>query len=146
MMQQNKIHHIGIIVPDEEQVHFLFQLMGLTSGHTVYVEEYEATCIFGKMGGRQDGQECMCEFIVPKPGSKLSQFNRGLGGIHHLAIETSDIRATTEYLGSELEIDFLEESPVLAGNLLINFIPSSMTRGIVIEYVQKVPQETAIDS
>ena len=133
-MQQNKIHHIGIIVPDEEQADFLFRLMGLTRGHTVYVKEYEATCIFGSGEGR------LLEFIVPDPGGKLSEFNRGLGGIHHLAIETPDIKQAAEYLDRELEVDFLEEEPVLAGDLLINFLPPSMARGIIIEYIQKMKQ------
>lgn len=130
-MQKNNIHHIGIIVPDEEQADFLFKIMGLTRGHTVYVKEYEATCIFGMGEGR------LLEFIVPDPGSKLSQFNQGLGGIHHIAIETIDIGKAAEYLDRELEIDFLEKEPVLAGDLLINFVPPSMTRGIIIEYVQQ---------
>ena len=137
-MRQNNIHHVGIIVPDEEQVDFLFQLMGLPRGHAVYVEEYEATCIFGAGNGR------LLEFIVPDSGSKLSQFNQGLGGVHHIAVETADIRQAAEDLDQKLEIDFLEKEPVSAGDLLINFIPPSMTRGIIIEYVQKVPSRDAV--
>ena len=147
-MQQNHIHHIGIIVPNEEQVDFLFRLTGLPRGHTVYVKEYEATCIFsrGIFCNSEKEVDTLLEFIIPEPGSKLSQFNRGLGGLHHLAIETPDIRETAEYLDHELEIDFLEKEPVVAGDLLINFLPPSVTRGIIIEYVQKIPQETIIES
>jgi catechol 2,3-dioxygenase-like lactoylglutathione lyase family enzyme len=130
-MSTNKIHHIGIIVPNEDQVNFLLQLMGLERGHSVYVKEYQANCIFGKNEGK------LLEFIIPDENSKLSKFNNGLGGIHHLAIETPDIKQTMEYLDKELEIDFLESQPVIAGDLLINFLSPSMTRGIIIEFVQK---------
>ncbi|MDR2117813.1 MAG: VOC family protein [Planctomycetaceae bacterium] len=131
-MFKNKIHHIGIIVPNEEQVNFLLKLMGLERGHSVYVKEYQANCIFGKEEGR------LLEFIVPDTNSKLSKFNNGLGGIHHLAIETPDIETTTSYLEKEFEINFLESQPVIAGDLLINFLSPIMTRGIIIEFVQKI--------
>jgi catechol 2,3-dioxygenase-like lactoylglutathione lyase family enzyme len=101
-MFKNKIHHIGIIVPNEEQANFLLPLIGLERGHSVYVKEYQATCIFGKGDGK------LLEFIIPDVNSKLSKFNNGLGGIHHLAIETSDIKRTMEYLDKEFEIDFIE--------------------------------------
>jgi hypothetical protein len=70
----DKIHHIGIIVPNEEQVNFLLQLMGFEYGHSVYVKKYQSTCIF-------------------------------------------------------LEVE--------AGDYLINFLSPTMTRGIIIEFVQK---------
>ena len=129
-MQANKIHHVGIIVPDEDQADFLFRLMGLTRGHTVYVKEYEATCIFGS------GEGCLLEFIVPDAGSKLSQYNRGIGGIHHVAIETDDLEKTTHEL-DKLEIDFIAKQPVCAGDLLVNFLSPGATRGMTIEFVQK---------
>jgi catechol 2,3-dioxygenase-like lactoylglutathione lyase family enzyme len=134
-MTKNKIHHIGIIVPDEKQVDFLLKLMGLERGRSVYVKEYQANCIFGKGEGK------LLEFIIPDTESKLARFNHGLGGIHHLAIETKNIQETMEYLDKQFEIDFIEKKPVVAGDLLINFLsPSmtrSMTRGIIIEFVQK---------
>jgi catechol 2,3-dioxygenase-like lactoylglutathione lyase family enzyme len=106
--------------------------MGLERGHSVYVKEYQANCIFGKDEGR------LLEFIIPDTNSILSKFNNGLGGIHHLAIETPDIKETKNYLDQELEIDFLESMPVIAGDLLINFLSPTMTRGIIIEFVQKL--------
>jgi catechol 2,3-dioxygenase-like lactoylglutathione lyase family enzyme len=130
-MFQNKIHHIGIIVPNEEQINFLFQLMGLEYGYSVYVKEYQANCIFGKGEGK------LLEFIIPDVNSKLSKFNNGLGGIHHLAIETPNIKQTMEYLDKKFEIDFIEKEPVKAGDLWINFLSPTMTRGITIEFVQK---------
>jgi catechol 2,3-dioxygenase-like lactoylglutathione lyase family enzyme len=128
-MFQNKIHHIGIIVPNEEQVNFLMQLTGFERGLSVYVKEYQANCIFGKGDGK------LLEFIIPDVNSKLSKFNNGLGGIHHLAIETPDIKQTMEYLDKEFEIDFIEKEPVEAGDLRINFLSPIMTRGIIIEFI-----------
>ncbi|MDR2441804.1 MAG: VOC family protein [Planctomycetaceae bacterium] len=133
-MFKNKIHHIGIIVPNEEQVNFLLKLTGLEHGHSVYVKEYQATCVFAVEKEREGSQ---LEFIIPDVNSKLSKFNNGLGGIHHLAIETPNIKQTMEYLDKEFEIDFIEKEPVEAGDLLINFLSPSMTRSIIIEFVQK---------
>lgn len=123
----NRIHHIGIIVPDEEQADFLLQLIGMARGHSVYVEEYQANCIFAGS----------LEFIVPVEGSKLAQFNKGRGGLHHIAVETPDIKQTMNRINQEFEVDFLEPEPVIAGDLLINFLPPAMTRGITVEFVQK---------
>ncbi|MDR1478242.1 MAG: VOC family protein [Planctomycetaceae bacterium] len=130
-MFKNKIHHVGIIVPDESQVDFLLSLMEFERGNSVYVKEYQAKCIFGKGEGK------LLEFIIPDPESKLAQFNHGLGGIHHFAIETPDIKQTMEYLDKKFEIDFIEKESVVTEDLLINFLSPSMTRGITIEFVQK---------
>ena len=131
MPSQSELHHVGIIVPNRERVDELLPLMGLTERQAVHTPEYEAWCIFA------GGERGLIEFIVPDPGSKLADFNGGMGGIHHVALEVQDLRATMRSL-SEAGVEFLEPEPVQAGNLLVNFVPPLATRGIIIEYVQRV--------
>jgi len=127
-MFHGKLHHVGIIVPDAERVEELCRLCGMSLGRRQYVPEYEAECIF------TEGPRGVIEFIVPR-GGKLTQFNKGIGGLHHIAIEVEDLQATTAQLASD-GVRLLETSPVDAGELLINFLPPVFSRGVTIEYVQ----------
>jgi methylmalonyl-CoA/ethylmalonyl-CoA epimerase len=129
-MLHGKLHHVGVIVPDQEQLQQLCRLFGVTLGRREYVEEYQADCIFS------EGERGLVEFIIPR-GGKLAQFNKGMGGLHHIAIEVDDLEAVTAELASD-GIQLLEPAPVDAGPLLINFVPPAFSRGVRIEYVQKV--------
>jgi methylmalonyl-CoA/ethylmalonyl-CoA epimerase len=126
-----KIHHVGVIVPDEEQVAEIMELLGLRPGTRQYVPEYEADCIF------TEGEGAAIEFIVPR-GGKLAEYNKGVGGLHHIALETDDLAAASRRVhehGGRL----LTETPVRAGNLLINFLSPTYTRGLIVEFVQEQP-------
>ena len=125
-----RLHHVGIIVPDVEQVDTLVALFGLQRGHEEYVAEYEAQCYFTQGAG------AAIEFIVPREGSKLSKFNKGMGGIHHIALEVDDLDAASTELG-EKGLKLLEQTPVDAGSILINFVPPLYTRGFIVELVQR---------
>lgn len=127
-MFSGKLHHIGIIVHEEERVSELAATFGLTLGRTQYVEEYQALCIF------TEGVLGVIEFIVPK-GPKLEKFNKGMGGLHHIAIQVDDLEQVTEELKAK-DMQLLEQSPVDAGPILINFLPPAYTRGITVEYIQ----------
>ena len=128
-MLNGKLHHVGVIVPDQEQLDQLCRLFGVTLGRREYVKEYEAECIFS------EGERGLIEFIIPR-GGKLAQFNKGLGGLHHIAIEIDDLQAVTAELAAD-GVKLLETTPVDAGPLLINFVPPAFSRGVRIEYVQK---------
>lgn len=132
---QSRLHHVGIIVADEDQVNTLAALLGLTRGHDEYVAEYEAQCYFTA------GNGAAIEFIVPRPGGKLSKFNKGFGGIHHIALEVDDLAAAQVAL-RERGVKLLEDQPVDAGSLLINFVPPLYTRGFIVELVQRNTRET----
>jgi hypothetical protein len=119
---------VGIIVPDREQVRVLMELFGFERGVEQYVPEYEADCIFTR------GEGTAIEFIVPH-GGKLAAFNKGIGGIHHIALEVADLEATTAEL-AERGVSLLEPKPVDAGRLRINFLSSTYTRGIIVEFVE----------
>jgi methylmalonyl-CoA/ethylmalonyl-CoA epimerase len=94
-----------------------------------YVAAYDADCIFSKGPGG-----CI-EFIIPR-GGKLKGFNKGAGGLHHVALEVDDLAAESRRLEAE-GVRLLERVPVDAGNLLINFVPPIFTRGVILELVQR---------
>jgi methylmalonyl-CoA epimerase len=124
-----RLHHVAIIVPNRQQVDVLTSLFGLQQGDEQYVPEYEADCYFTK------GPGTSIEFIVPR-GGKLSEFNRGLGGLHHIALEVDDLEEATRELG-EKGVKLLEKVPVDAGSIHINFLPPIYTRGVLVEFVQR---------
>ena len=124
----NRLHHVGIVEPDFERVDALLDLLGLERGSTQYVPEYEADCVFTANDGSA------IEFIVPR-GGKLARFNNGLGGLHHIAVEVESLQGLAERL-SEDDVPLLEEHPVEAGDILINFLLPIYTRGFTVEFVE----------
>lgn len=131
-MPTAKLHHVGLIIPELQDAEELLQTLGLERGREQYVPEYEADCIFaGGEGG------CL-ELIVPR-GGKLSKFNKGMGGLHHIAIEVQDLEKTSEELRAR-GMELLEQEPVDAGPIRINFLPPIYTRGIIVEFIQSVPE------
>lgn len=141
-MFQSRLHHVGIIVADEAQVDLLAALFGLTRGQREYVPDYEAECYFtgsgtgGEVAGTNTQVGAAIEFIVPRAGGKLSKFNKGFGGIHHIALEVDDLAAAAVEL-RERGVKLLEDHPVDAGSILINFVPPLYTRGFIVELIQR---------
>ena len=129
-MIDGSLHHVSIIVPDEDRVHELAELLGLRLGRRQFVEQYEADCIF------TTGTSGVIEFIIAKSG-KLAKFNKGMGGLHHIAIGVQDLEATKQKLADK-GIPLLEVTPVNAGPININFLAPAYTRGVIVEYVQQV--------
>jgi FkbH-like protein len=127
---EGALHHVAIIVPDEERVHELVDLLGLKLGRRQFVPQYEADCIF------TTGAAGVIEFIIAKTG-KLSKFNKGMGGLHHIAITVPDLDAAKVELAAK-GIPMLEDKPVDAGPIRINFVAPAYTRGVIVEYVQPV--------
>ncbi len=123
------LHHVSIIVPDDERVAELAKLFGLELGRRQYVAQYEADCIF------TTGEHGIIEFIIAKSG-KLSRFNKGMGGLHHIAIAVPDLEVAKRELATQ-GIPFLENRPVDAGPISINFVEPAYTRGVIVEYVQR---------
>ena len=132
-MYTARIHHVGIVIQNREKLKRFKKLLNLEEDYSGYVKEYDAECIFMKTQGTQ------IEFVIPK-GRILKNYNKGLGGLHHIAIEIQNIRK----LQSELEqrgIKLLEEESVKgAGNFLINFL-SPIYLGVTIEFVQILDKE-----
>jgi hypothetical protein len=66
----------------------------------------------------------------------LAQFNKGVGGLHHIALQVPDLGLLAEALAAE-GIRLLEPEPVKgAGPFMCNFLSPAYTRGLIVEFVQ----------
>ncbi len=132
ILKNPPLHHVGIVQPDEETAFALMALLGLSETARGVVGSFHALCIFTEAAGRSP-----IEFVVPD-GGPLARFNKGAGGLHHIAFEVSDLIALTEDFARR-DIRMLEPKPVKgAGSFLCNFLMPSATRGIIVEYVQTI--------
>ena len=125
------LHHVGIIQPDEDAVAAQMELLGLRESYRGYVPQFHALCIFTDPvnGGSP------IEFVVAD-GGPLLKFNKGGGGIHHIALEVSDLAAMMDDFAAR-GLRMIEPQPVQgAGNFICNFLSPVATRGIIVEYVQ----------
>jgi len=129
-MAKPRLHHVAIIVPQESQLTEMLDLLGLSAGRRQYVPEYEADCVF------TSGEGANIEFIIPGEGGKLSKFNRGTGGLHHIAIEVNNLEEFQGELAAK-GVKLLETTPVDAGDIRINFLPPIYSRGVIVEFVER---------
>jgi catechol 2,3-dioxygenase-like lactoylglutathione lyase family enzyme len=130
MIASPPLHHVGIVQPSEEDAAALMTLLGLEEDYRGYVEQWQALCIFTR---RAAGSPI--EFVVPS-GGPLAKFNKGAGGLHHIALEVPDLDAVARELEAQ-DMRFLEPEHVKgAGNFLCNFLSPLYTRGLTVEYVQ----------
>jgi methylmalonyl-CoA/ethylmalonyl-CoA epimerase len=131
------LHHVGIVQASEEEVRDLMQLLGLREHYRGYVPIWSALCIFTEPNGATP-----IEFVVPD-GGPLVKFNKGMGGLHHIAFEVDDlVRLADEF--AKQDVKLLEPEPVKgAGDFLCNFMSPIYTRGITVEYVQPLDRTPA---
>jgi methylmalonyl-CoA/ethylmalonyl-CoA epimerase len=125
----SRLHHVGIICPDRQQAEALMAILRLKIGSESYVPAYEADCIFS------EGPGGCIELIIPR-GGKLKAFNKGAGGLHHIALEVDDLAAESARLEQQ-GIRLLESEPVDAGDIWINFVPPIFTRGVIVELIER---------
>jgi catechol 2,3-dioxygenase-like lactoylglutathione lyase family enzyme len=130
MLDFPNLHHVGIVQPSETDARELMTLLGLEEDFRGYVPQWKALCIFTR---RTKGSPI--EFVIPD-GGPLAQFNKGAGGLHHIALEVQNLARTTAKLKAQ-GIALLEETPVKgAGNFICNFLSPVYTRGITVEFVE----------
>jgi len=136
-MQRNRIHHIGIVLPNRERAEEFMKIFQFEIDCEEYVEAYHAQCIFTK---RID-PEVAIEFIIPTEGV-LTQYNNGKGGIHHIALEVDDVEAVRqEYEANDRKM--LEEVAVPgACGIIVNFLRPKFGAGILVEFVQRLSDES----
>ena len=92
--------------------------------------QWSALCIFTE--ARHGSQ---IEFVIPK-GGPLAKFNKGVGGLHHIAFQVPDLNEVALELHAQ-GMKFLETEHVQgAGPFICNFLNPGFTRGLTIEYVQ----------
>jgi methylmalonyl-CoA/ethylmalonyl-CoA epimerase len=127
------LHHVGIVMPSEAEVRDLMELLGLEEDYRGYVPTWSALCIFTKALGASP-----IEFVVPD-GGPLLKFNKGMGGLHHVAFVVDDLAQLARDLEAR-DIRLLEAEPVKgAGDFLCNFLSPVYTRGLTVEYIQLIP-------
>jgi methylmalonyl-CoA/ethylmalonyl-CoA epimerase len=109
------------------------RLTGLRERQRGYVPQYEALCIFCGTGGASD-----MELVIPSGGT-LREFNKGAGGLHHIAIAVPSLRDLQRDLQGD-GIELLEDEPVRgAGDFYCNFLSPVHTGGVIVEYVELDP-------
>ncbi|MBW8812424.1 MAG: VOC family protein [Caulobacterales bacterium] len=130
MIPSPPLHHVGIVQPSEEDAATLMAIMGLQEDYRGFVPQWSALCIFTKAASGSP-----IEFVVPD-GGPLARFNKGAGGLHHIALQVADLDAVARDLEAQ-EMKLLEPEHVKgAGPFMCNFLSPIYTRGVQIEYVQ----------
>lgn len=124
------LHHVGIVQPTENAAMTLMSLLGLEEDYRGFVATWSALCIFTKKLGAAP-----IEFVVPDGGA-LEGFNRGLGGLHHVAFEVESLEEISRRLaGAKMKL--LEPERVKgAGEFWCNFLSPVYTRGLTVEFVE----------
>lgn len=122
------IHHIGVIALNRDQIEGTKILLGLEEVYSGYVSAYQAECVF------LIGHRPSIEFILSEQ-PVLRNFNRGLGGIHHIAFQVPSLAEVAERLRLQ-GITMLEPKPVQgAGPFVVNFLPPRVL-GYTLEFVE----------
>lgn len=132
-MKPMRLHHVGIIMTTMEKAEAFLEKFGLEKDYMEYVAAYHAYCLFTK----HTEKESPVELIIPTEGV-LTEFNKGRGGLHHIAFEVEDVEASRrefEAAGMEmLETEAVEG----AGGILVNFLRPRYGMGVLVEFVQQI--------
>jgi methylmalonyl-CoA/ethylmalonyl-CoA epimerase len=127
------MHHVGIVQPSEEEAIALMTLLGLKEDYRGYVETWHALCIFTKPEGATP-----IEFVIPN-GGPLATFNKGFGGLHHIALTVKSLDAVRERVEQQ-GMKLLNDDHVRgAGPFFCNFLSPIFTRSILVEFIQLIP-------
>lgn len=128
-----KINHLGIATNGiENALKFWEDALGLENVHTEVVEDQKVRVAMLPIG------ESRVELLEPtSDDSPISKFleKRG-GGIHHIAVEVEDIRASLERLKAR-GMQLIDEEPRIgAEGCLVAFVHPKASGGVLLELVQ----------
>lgn len=130
------LHHVGIVVQSEKLALTQMSRLGLQEAYRGYVQAWDVLCIFAHGNGASQ-----VEFVVPGSAGALRDFNKGLGGLHHLAFAVPDLTEATARLAA-MGVEMLEVEAVRgAGPFMCNFIPPLYTRAYAVELVQLLTED-----
>ena len=129
-----KINHLGIATKGiDEALKFWGDALGLESVHTETVEDQKVRVAMLPIGEKRI--ELLEATSDDSPIAKFIE-KRG-GGIHHIAVEVEDIKASLAKLKAE-GMRLIDETPrVGAENCLVAFVHPSSANGVLLELVQK---------
>jgi len=127
------INHLGIATKGiDEALGFWVDALGLENVHTEVVEDQKVRVAMLPIG------ESRIELLEPtSEDSPISKFldKRG-GGIHHVAIEVDDIKASLAKLKAK-GVRLIDEVPRIgAEGCFVAFVHPSATNGVLLELVQ----------
>lgn len=132
-MKPMRLHHVGIIMTSMERAEAFLEQFGLEKDYMEYVENYHADCLFTKYGEN----ESPVELVIPTEGV-LTEYNKGKGGIHHIAFEVEDVEAARQEF-EDKGLEMLEKEAVEgAGGIIVNFLRPRFGFGVLVEFVQQV--------
>ena len=128
-----KINHLGIATKGiEESLKFWSDALGLENVHTEVVEDQKVRVAMLPLG------ESRIELLEPtSDDSPISKFLEKRGaGIHHIAVEVEDIRASLAKLKAR-GMRLIDEDPRIgAKNCLVAFVHPASANGVLLELVQ----------
>jgi methylmalonyl-CoA/ethylmalonyl-CoA epimerase len=128
------LHHVGIVLRNERAMQQFMKAMELEEDYRGTVPEWNALCVFTKaIPGASP-----IEFVIAEEGP-LKAFNKGLGGVHHVALTVPDLRAAIaehEAQGMRLVAPGIVKG---AGSFLCAFIEPAYTGNALIELVEVLP-------
>jgi methylmalonyl-CoA/ethylmalonyl-CoA epimerase len=129
-----KINHLGIATRGlEDALKFWEDALGLENVHTEVVEDQKVRVAMLPIG------ESRIELLEPtSDDSPISKFleKRGGGGIHHIAVEVSDIESALSRL-KDRGMRLIDEKPRIgAEGCLVAFVHPSSAQGVLLELVQ----------
>jgi methylmalonyl-CoA/ethylmalonyl-CoA epimerase len=126
------LHHVGIILPSEDDATTLMALLGLQEDYRGYVETWRALCIFTTRAGATP-----IEFVIPN-GGPLAKFNKGFGGLHHIALTVNSLDTVGKRIEKE-GMKLLNDVHVKgAGPFICNFLSPIFTRSILVEFIELI--------
>ena len=130
---ENMFANTGIVLPTVEKAEAFIKQFGLVEDYRGYVEAYDSNLIFTTHG---DGHDAI-EFIIPLSGV-LTEFNKGKGGIAHIAYLVDDIEATSAELRAQ-GFEMLESKATKGTDeIIVNFIRPKYTQGILVELIEQI--------
>jgi methylmalonyl-CoA/ethylmalonyl-CoA epimerase len=136
MSRVSRIDHLAIVVDDiEKALKFWRDGLGLEVSHVEDVPDQGAMVTFLKIGDQN------VELVKPTDDeSGMSRFLEKRGpGMHHIALEVSDIEESIEHLGAA-GIRLIHDEPVIgAGGRRIAFIHPESTHGVLVELYESIP-------
>lgn len=132
-MRPPVLHHVGIVVSDVDEMATMMATLGLVEDYRGYVPEFAALCIFVVGNGGSP-----VEFVVPDAGSVLAKFNKGMGGLHHLAYVVPSLDEKAAELAA-VGMTLIERTHVKgAGAFYCNFLSPIYTRGLTVEFIELI--------
>ena len=129
-----KINHVAIAVNDNKTGLSIFELLGMDIGKTEFVKDERVNVV--KIKTDEPGHAI--ELLEASDNSSVIKkyINKNGQGLHHIALETDNIKAAINYLEmNSIEVIY-NPAKIGADNKLVTFISPKSTPGILIELCQ----------